>query len=236
MNTFSIDYHFKFEDGNTESCQLIVDAKRIELMNQKPENPAEWTRLEFHQCPNCPLRVSDHPYCPLSLNLVFLVKLVDRVCSYDKLKVVITTAERRVAQQTTAQRAISSLMGVVIATSGCPHTAFFKPMARFHLPFANEEETLFRSAASYLLAQYFIRKEGNDFDFELTGLKAIYKEIKRVNSAIAKRLRIASKTDTSVNSLILLDIYASSMPMVIEESLDELRYLFEPYFRIMDEK
>lgn len=231
MNTFSIDYHFKFEDETTESCRLVIDSNRIELLNQKPENPPKWTRLEFHQCPNCPLHVSEHPHCPLSLNLVFLVKLVDRICSYDKLKVIITTAERRVAQETSAQRAISSIMGVAMATSGCPHAAFFKPMARFHLPFANEEETLFRSVASYLLAQYFIRKEGKPFDFELTGLKAIYKEIKIVNSAIAKRLRIASKTDTSVNSLILLDIHASTMPMVIEESLEELRYLFEPYFR-----
>jgi hypothetical protein len=46
-------------------------------------------------------------------------------------------------------------MGLLIAGSSCPYTHFFKPMARFHLPFANKDETLWRAAATYLLARYF---------------------------------------------------------------------------------
>jgi hypothetical protein len=33
-----------------------------------------------------------------------------------------------------------------------------KPMARFHLPLASEEETIYRATTMYLLAQYFLRE------------------------------------------------------------------------------
>ena len=58
-----------------------------------------------------------------------------------------------------------------MATSGCPHMDFFKPMARFHLPLANAEETVYRATSMYLLAQYFLQREGKEADMELEGLK-----------------------------------------------------------------
>jgi hypothetical protein len=45
-----------------------------------------------------------------------------------------------------------------VATSGCRYTAYFKPMARFHLPFANEEETAYRAISMYLLSQRFLNE------------------------------------------------------------------------------
>ena len=50
-----------------------------------------------------------------------------------------------------------------------------------------------------------------------------------LNTAVANRLRAASKTDSSVNAIILLDVYAQTMPFVIEDSLASIRYLFTPY-------
>ena len=51
--------------------------------------------------------------------------------------------------------AIRSLIGLIMALSGCPHMEFFKPLARFHLPWASLEETTLRSASIYLLMQFF---------------------------------------------------------------------------------
>lgn len=45
----------------------------------------------------------------------------------------------------------------------------------------------------------------------------------------AERLRAASRTDASVNAIILLDTYAKAVPMVIDADLEELRPLFAPY-------
>jgi hypothetical protein len=141
----------------------------------------------------------------------------------------VITAERRISQQTNAQTGISSLMGLVIATSGCPHAAFFKPMARFHLPLASREETIFRATSMYLLAQYFLKKEGKSADFELEGLSGIYANMQIINMAVVKRLRAATQTDSSVNALVILDCYAKFLPFAIEKSLEDVRYLFSPF-------
>ena len=94
---------------------------------------------------------------------------------------------------------------------------------------ANEEETTFRATSMYLLAQYFMKKIGKEFDHELDGLSKIYDNIKVVNSSIAQRLRHASKTDSTLNAIVLLDVFANTIPFIIKSSLDEIRYLFAPY-------
>ncbi len=146
--------------------------------------------------------------------------------SHDRVSVEVTTPERTITNHTTAQRAVSSLMGLIMATSGCPHTEFLKPMARFHLPLASEEETIFRAVATYLLTQYFRHKQALQLDLDLEGLKKIYHEIQIINKAIASRLRAGSDKDSAVNAVILLDLFAKTLPYSIEDALKEVSYLF----------
>ncbi len=229
MQTIAIKYCFRLADDVQEVINLELDAHNLELVVNAPLTMPEWTSLDFHQCPNCSFSPSTHPNCPLSVHLVNIVRRFNSILSYDEIHVEVITAERNISQHTTAQRGLSSLMGLVIAASGCPHTAFFRPMARFHLPLASEEETLYRAISMYLLAQYFLQQEGKAADFELEGLRQIYMNVHAVNTAIAQRLRAACETDSSANALILLDMYAKAVPCVIEESLEEIRYLFAPY-------
>jgi hypothetical protein len=231
MEYLLIRYSFTLEDGSGEIFDLRLDPQSIELLGSTTERTPSWARLNFHQCPHCTLKVQEHPYCPLATNLVNIVKRFDTLLSYDQLHVEVETAERHISQDTTAQTGISSLMGLVIAASGCPHTAFFKPMARFHLPLANEEETIYRATSMYLLAQYFMKKEGEKADLELEGLRDICENIHTVNTAIAERLRAASEKDSALNAIVLLDMFALTVPLVIEDSLEDIRYLFESYFR-----
>jgi len=226
METLNILYIFRFPGGREESYALNLDAHTLDLLDQSPDKPPPWTRLDFHQCPNCPLSVDTHPHCPLAVGLENLVTRCKTVLSYDRIHIDVITPERTMSGDTTSQRGISSLMGLITATSGCPHAGFFKPMARFHLPLASEEETIYRAAAMYLLAQYFLRKQGRQADLELGGLKAIYDNIHTVNIAMAERLRSASDEDATVNAVILLDIFAKALPYTIEDSLEDIRYLF----------
>jgi hypothetical protein len=83
----------------------------------------------------------------------------------------------------------------------------------------------------YLLSQYFIRKQGREADLELKGLVEIYRNIEIINEAIANRLRAISDKDSAINALILLDIYAKTLPYTVEDSLEEIRHLFTPYLR-----
>lgn len=229
MGTFLIKYQFKLPEGNIESFELKFDDRTVEMLPEHVSPPPEWARLEFFQCANCTLTSVEHPFCPLVENLVPIVQRFESILSYDEIELEVITEERRLTQHTTAQRSISSLMGLLFATSGCPHTVFFKPMARYHLPLASEAETIYRASSMYLLAQYFVMKQGKPADFEMNGLKKIYENIQIINIAVAKRLRAATTTDSTINAITLLDIYAKGMPFMIKDSLEDIRHLFMPF-------
>jgi len=228
MDDIEIQYCFKLDEHTIEVIDLCLDARTLDIVDNRTEYP-EWTRLEFHQCTHCPLDSETHPYCPVAISLASVTELFDNVFSHDEIDLEVITSERRVLQHTTAQRGISSLLGLLIATSGCPYTNYLKPMARFHLPLASEEETIFRAAGMFLLAQFFLRKQGKESDLDFAGLTKIYADLHTLNTMIAERLRSATRTDSSVNAVILLDMFTNMMPYVIEDHLDEIRHLFDSY-------
>jgi hypothetical protein len=231
MGDLSFLYRFRLADGRRQAFELRLDSTTLEPHSNPAEERPDWTRIEFHQCPNCPLTPADRPHCPLALRLSPLMPLFEGLQSHNEVDVEAVTAERTVTGHTTAQRALSSVMGLIVATSGCPHTLFLKPMARFHLPLSSEEETVYRASSMYLLAQYFRCKQGEAADFELLGLKRTYDTLHRINVAMAERLRAVSSKDSAVNAVVLLDLFTKAMPYSIEESLEEIRYLFLPYLR-----
>lgn len=221
-------YRFRFASGREAEVDVELDRDALESRRQA-KRPPEWARLAFHRCGHCPLPEAV-PDCPLAVRLVPLVEACRGVASHDPVTVEAVLPERSVHLSTTAQRAFSSLMGLLVATSGCPYTAFLKPMARFHLPMASEEETVYRAVSMYLLGQYFKQREGMAADWELAGLIAAYHDLRVVNKAMAERLRPASERDSAVNALVLLDLLAKMVPYSVEDSLAEIRYLFDPYF------
>jgi Domain of unknown function (DUF6901) len=226
-----IRYHFKMKNGEEEIIDVSLHEKTLNLMNDIPENPASWTKINFHQCPHCLLDIRKYIYCPIAVHLMKMIELLKNFLSYEEIYVDVTTPQRSIYRTTSAQKGLSSLMGLIMATSGCPHMEFFKPMARFHLPMASIEETIYRAASMYLLAQYFLHKEGKKADMELEGLKKIYQDIKIINESMAERIRNISDKDVALNSLVILDIFAQTLPFAIEESLEEFRHLFSSYFK-----
>jgi hypothetical protein len=231
MENVTIQYCFTLASGIKKIIDLQLDAKTLDLLINDRDTLPSWTNLDFQQCPNCSLTINTHKHCPVAVSLYDIVKEFEDIISYDQIHLDVITKERAVSQKTTAQKGISSLMGLVMATSGCPLTIFFKPMARFHLPLANENETIYRSTSMYLLAQYFLKNDGKAADFKLEGLKKIYKNLQIVNNSIAKRITAGTKTDSSLNAIVLLDLFARTLPLVIEDSLEKIRYLFSPFFQ-----
>ncbi|WP_428603526.1 DUF6901 family protein [Sedimenticola sp.] len=229
MGTIDIQYRLGLNDGVWETINIRLDSQTLDRTNLSDIPPLAWTELAFEQCPHCPLAPHEHPSCPVAVGLADIAHRFDHIVSFDEIDLEVITEERQVTQHTTAQRAISSLLGLVIATSGCPHTAYFKPMARFHLPLASEENTIYRAAGMYLLAQFFLKKEGSTSDPGLFGLRKIYENLHEVNLYIAKRLKSATVTDSSVNAIVLLDSFTNTLPYVIEDHLDEIAYLFSAY-------
>lgn len=231
MELTTITYTFRFEDHAEEIFRLQFDCHTCELLVTLPAIPPDWTALSFHQCPNCPLDVASYPQCPLAVRVADMATKLGGLLPYQTTHLTVQTAERTLSQSTSMQSAAGSLMGLVMAASGCPHTAFFKPMARFHLPLASTEETIYRSVSTYLLAQYFLYKTGRPVDFDLKGLERIYGQIHTVNVAVAERLLAASKIDSSVDAVVQLDLYAITFLGILEQPLESIRQLFDAYFQ-----
>jgi hypothetical protein len=231
MEPLEYSYRFSFPDGRREEFFIKLAGDTLEPMLPLPESLPNWTKLDFKQCPNCTLSLKT-PHCPLATRLVPLVERMGDVTSYEDVEVKVTLGERTVTRSLTAQEGISAMMGVITATSGCPHTVFFKPMARFHLPFANIEETFYRAASMYMLGQYYRWQNNLGVDLDLKGLHHFYNEVAVINKGIADRLRAERREDGTINALVLLDMFAKSLSISIDEVLEELRPLFDPYLKL----
>ena len=103
----------------------------------------------------------------------------------------------------------------------------------YALPLATVEETMFRAVSVYLTAQHFRRIDGLTVDDALLGLDHIYRNLSILNEAQARRLRAAVSEaafkDAGLNALIILDTFAQTLPMVLEDGLAVLRTSFEPF-------
>ena len=190
----------------------------------------EWTKLEYLQCDSCPLDPVQYPQCPLALSIQKLVNEFQDKLSYESTEITVHTNERSYFKDTTMQKGLSSIMGILMVSSGCPVMAKLRPMVRFHLPFATVLETTFRTTSTYLLGQFFRQKKNKGFDFSLEGLSQIYKDVNMVNKGISKRIRAVAGKDANINALIILDILSLDIPLSIEAQIEELEPLFDPYF------
>ncbi|MBL7173892.1 MAG: hypothetical protein ABIE47_03220 [Pseudomonadota bacterium] len=224
------NYVFRFEDGEEHSFTINLDPESLLSVPQEPCKGHDWTKLGHNQCENCPLDAQHDPHCPAALSIAGLIQeFVDKF-SYETAEITVHTKERNYFKVTTMQKAIASLMGILMPSSGCPVMANLRPMVRFHLPFANILETTFRTTSTYLLGQFFLMKNAETPDFSFEGLVEIYKNVNMVNRAMAKRIRSVAGKDASANALIILDIFALDVPLSIEDQIEGLRPFFSPYF------
>ncbi len=216
-------YELRFEDGRRETFEVALDPETLVLKRAEGPRPA-WAALDFEKCPHCPLSEGD---CPLAAALPEVVDFSRDQLSYTPAQLEVRSPERSVSARTTVQKALASLMGLLMATSDCPHTRLLRPMARFHLPLATEEETIYRAASMYMLARFFAGQSGEAPGLE--GLAEAYQALQVVNKHVAKRLRAAVKLDASINAVVVLDVFSKAMPYAVEDQLEEIRYLFEPW-------
>jgi hypothetical protein len=221
-----IRYGFDLPDGSKKQVDLRFDPANFRLINQAPADPPFWTELKFSQCANCPLNADQHSHCPSALHMASAVESLKDLVSFDAVGVTVTQAERTVHSETTAQQAMSSVLGLIMATSGCPWTDRLRPMARFHLPFASEAETVYRSVCMFLLARDLVGAGGTH---GFATLKDLYENLHVVNRDMSRRLGAATRTDPARNAMALLDSYTTLLPAALESSLQELKPLFDAW-------
>ena len=223
MTPIAIRYRFDLPDGSQQFLDLEFDAADFKLRTSAIEPKPFWTELNFKQCANCPLKAPEHTHCPSAVHMAPAIASLKEFVSYDKLGVTVIQAERTIYAEVSAQRAMSSVLGLIMATSGCPWTDRLRPMARFHLPFATEAETLYRSVSMFLMAREL--KLVSEGGYE--ALHTLYDNLHVVNRDMSRRLGAATRTDPARNAMALLDVYAVLLPMALEGSLAEFAPLFD---------
>lgn len=233
MNTpiNKLSYQFSFDDQDSIEFEILLNDKDLSNVTPPPEALPEWTMLTYNQCNNCPLTPADNQRCPVSINLVNVFDSFRDIVSHKKSTMFITTEDRVYQHTSDVQRGLSSLLGVVMATSGCPILDKLRPMVRTHLPFSSLKETLYRVVSMYVLAQHFRERKNLSSSTSLEGLTKIYQDITEVNHGLSSRMRSFFGSDANINAIVLLNCMAEYTAITLEDDLlEELEDLFYAYF------
>ena len=227
-----LDIHYRFHFDETAPVEFAVSLDPYTLLNRAPlpAAPPPWTRLDYERCPNCTLDARLHPWCPTAAHLVEPIALFSKIPSFARTRIEVEIPERTMSKLCSVQEGLSSLFGIYMTSSGCPILKVLRPMVRFHLPFASREETVFRAAATWLIGQY-LRDEGGAAKrgLSLDGLSERYRQIGLVNKAFSRRIQAAAELDASLNAIVLLDCFAKTAPLSIENGLREMRSIFSAW-------
>jgi len=230
-STATYTYNFDIESGKQVTFLIRLNDETLECLNEPASSLPDWTRLAYNQCQSCPLSTDDHDYCPVAVNLYEVFEQFREVKSFERAEITITSPDRTYFKKSDVQQGLSSLLGILMATSGCPVMDKLRPMVRTHLPFASTRETLFRVVSMYIMSQYFRKRRGLPTQDDLNGLLSIYQEVEKVNTGMSARMREFYKTDANINALVILTCLGQHAQLTLEDEMyEELETLFSAYF------
>lgn len=229
MEGIQYKYNFKFDDGTEKLFNINLDPKSLSLIDESVI-PPEWARLKNFRCSHCPLSQNNFEFCPLASSLASVINDFSEYYSFDNVELTISTEEREFRKNTSLQDGVRSMLGIIMVTCGCPVMGKLKPMARFHLPFSTLEETQFRYFSTYILAQYFVEKNGGTPDWKMEKLKYILEDIRTLNINVSRKIAELEVNDTTINSVVILNNFTDYIGLNLdEESLNEVEVLFKDY-------
>lgn len=231
MEISKVQYKLVFADKTEKVLELHLRTDNLTPVAWVPSKPPEWAALENHKCAHCPLDSHKHVYCPAALNLAKLVDECNDMDLLDTVKLVVKTADRVVVVSATVQKALGSFIGLLMASSDCPPASYFRPVARFHLPLANEAETIFRAVSAFAMGQFVRRQAGKEGATSLDGLFEIYADLEIVNAGLSARLKTADLDGAIAKSLMEWDVFSGMFPLRAEEVMEKMRPLFSAYLQ-----
>lgn len=225
-----IVYKLTFKNGVEKIIPIELEKKTLNLIQKSQEIAPYWTQMHYKRCPNCKMDDALYHNCPVAINIFELMHIFREIVSYDEVKVEVTTEERAYTKNTTVQQAVSSIVGIYMASSQCSIMSKLKPMLRYHLPFASLEETAYRAISMYFFSEYFKGQKTKQDIPDLGKLVKIYDEIQIVNKCFALRLSELNMKDAGISAIAILNSFANYVSFSInEEMLEEWKSYFEVY-------
>jgi hypothetical protein len=221
-------YRFRFLDGQAQEFVLELDPDTLALRMPEREAYPWWTRLGYFQCGNCPLQEPRHPRCPIAVNLVDVVAFFKNRVSHDEVYVYVEALGRCYFKHVSLQEALSSMLGIFMATSGCPVLDKLRPMVATHLPFMTSDESTYRMVSMYLMGQFFNARDGRAPDWGLAGLTEFLESARQANAGFCSRIKTLHVKDALLNALAILNALGevTSLTLVDKDLGRWRRYFF----------
>jgi hypothetical protein len=226
MNSYhNFSYQFRFENKDL-NFEYQVDFQSLDLIVEDSLEKPEWTRLDYNKCESCPLNSSEVSHCPMALATLKPVEIFNEKLSTEVVSVEVQTPERKYLKNCDLQTGLSAMMGLLMATSGCPFFDFLKPMARFHSPFSSLEETHYRVLSLFLMRDHFNNENKGEQSLKQKVFEP-YAKLASVNNDFLKRMRGVIQKDSVLNAVVILDSLSQVVLMSLDSGIDDLEYMFK---------
>ena len=216
---FGIDY---------ESIEYEIDTA-FRLQEETHADAQEypyWTLLETNQCACCPLKKATHSHCPAAIRMHSVLEKFKRYDSIERVQLRVETPQRNYEIDCDLQSGLNSMLGLQMASSGCPVVGQLRSMTSFHLPVSTFAETLYRVVSNYLTKQYFAYKSGESPDWDLKVLKDFFYTLEGLNQDFSDRIRTLEQKDAISNAMVMFFASSAVVAELIEDGLSEYKDFF----------
>lgn len=213
----NVAYVVEHDTGEVVEFDLHLDENG--LLEGMPESGPEWAKAGVERCTGC---ATTGTYCRAALSITPVVNAFMSLDSLSTVRTRVKVGDRITEATTPISQVVSSLMGLCMASSGCPRTAPFRAMAVYHQPFATLEETIIRAAGFALLGRWAhgLLADGADPFAELI---ATWADLEEVNLRISRRIQDHCASDASLNGLVNLDMFAKIGGIGLVAALEALK-------------
>lgn len=216
----SISYLFHIEDKEDVVFEVLIDSTSM-----THSIPQDFKEPEWSSSFKCSFMTDDKKNCcSLCKCIAYVTNEFKDIKVDTPATISVRTENRNYTIKQNIKTGLFSILGLYMSTSNCPHFAFLKPMAKFHLPFASDIETVFRSIGTYLLGEYFRFKDGIVPDWDLQALSTLYEQVSKIDLEIAEHLKKISPD--SIEPIMILNSFADLFTKDIKEKLDKI----EPFY------
>lgn len=220
----NFSYKFRFTNKNV-NLDYQVDSKTLGLIVEKNIKLPDWAKLDYNKCASCPLNSAEVSHCPMALATLKPIELFNENLSTERVRVEVQTPEREYVKDCDLQTGLSALMGLLMATSGCPFFDFLKPLARFHSPFSSLEETHYRILSLFLMRDHFGDCKQDSRSLQEKVFEP-YGKLANINRDFLGRMRGVIQKDSALNAVVILDSLSQVVLMSLDNGIDDLEYLF----------
>lgn len=220
-----ISYSFIFDPNNKVDFVIDENGCTSDIFHQ--ESVQDWMKLEFEQCDECTIPESSRETCPAAVAIHPVISVSDALYSFDEVLVTVKRSDLNLEASTTTQRAIRSLIGLLLGLSECPLYKQLRPVAYFHLPFGDLDHRVFRILGMSLIKQYIRGLDGQTPDWELNDLRETLTILHRANRKLSRRIRAVCQKDAANNAIALFDLMVHKVEIALETNLKQFKPFFE---------